>query len=172
MQKHRSIVVMLCGALLLGGCGDTSGPPSGDSVGPGSEEELAQSDGLPAAHPAFKAHFTHALYEDEGAEFAPFGSDEGWDLVMEWGERRDELDPDVTVSQLLELSDFAGVENEGDVDAATITIGAGFTVLRLTGQIDEAGRQHILRALQTLEDFYGPIEEVGIQRRDLKSWPN
>ncbi len=162
---------MLCELLLLGGCVDTSRPPSYESVGQ-AEEDMAQSDGLPEAHPAFKVHFTHALYEDEGAEFTPFGSDEGWDLVMEWGERRDELDPEVTVSQLLELSDFAGAENEGDVDAATITVGAGFTVLRLTGQIDEAGRRHTLRALQTLEDFYGPIEEVGVQRRDLESWPD
>ncbi len=72
---------------------------------------------------------------------------------IDCGRRRAELDSAITVAELLRRDDAADVLNEDSVDAATITVGAGFTVFRLTGQIDEAGRQQTLRALQTLEDF-------------------
>ncbi len=171
MHVLRSVGVAMCAVLLFGGCVATP-EPLAPVEKTSAEETVEDSDGLPEPHPAFAAHFSDPLYEDSGGDFAPFGTDEGWDLVMEWGERRDELEPDITVRELLRRSDFAGAESEGSVDGATITIGAGFTVLRLTGQIDETGLQDTLRALQTLEDFYGPIEEVAVQRRDLESWAN
>jgi sulfur carrier protein ThiS len=100
---------------------------------------------LPEAAPAFSAHFTDPVYDDPAGEFAPFGSDQGFDMLYEWAERRDEIDEDTTVADLIEQSGFAEVVNEldaperpgipvpgGQVDAATITIGAAFTLLRLT----------------------------------------
>jgi hypothetical protein len=67
----------------------------------------------------------------------PFGTDEGFDLLYEWAERRDELGPDATVADLIEESGFTEVVAEldtpegpgipvpgGQVDAAVITIGA------------------------------------------------
>ncbi len=169
MRKRWSAGVALGMALLSGGCVDGQTPSEPNRTG--MEEMVEHSDGWPEAHPAFKAHFTDPIYEDEGGEFAPFGTDEGWELVMEWGERRHELGPRVTVAELLG-DDAQALLNEQSVDAATITVGAGFTVLRLTGQIDEAGRQHTLQAIQILEDSYGPIDELDIQRRDLQSWRN
>lgn len=140
---------------------------------------------LPTAHPAFSAHFTDPLYDDEGAEFAPFGTDEGWDLVMEWGERRDELTAASTVRDVVEddelydeaLAELGRVPAEGEdapdlVDTATIVVGAGFTLLRLTGRIDEEGKQLVLQALDSLARFYTHAEsdELVIMRADLASW--
>ena len=134
---------------------------------------------LPAAHPDFTAHFTDPLYEDEGEEPAPFGSDEGWDLVREWGERRDELSPDATVQEVLDESPFPeAVAHLGDpddrvpgplggVDAATYVIAAGFTLLRLTGRIDHEGRAAVLRALDALAEHLGPRPEIDLMRADL-----
>lgn len=140
---------------------------------------------LPEAAPAFSAYFTDPIYDDPAGEFAPFGSDEGFDLLYEWAERRDEIDKDATVVDLIEESGFADVVNEidtpegpgipvpgGQVDAATITIGAAFTLLRLTGRIDEAGRLQTLKALDILIGRYDSPPELLRQRADLESWTN
>jgi uncharacterized protein YfeS len=112
---------------------------------------------LPEAVPAFSAHFTEPVYDDPAGEFAPFGA-EGFDLLYEWAERRDELDARTAVADLIEDSGFTDVVAEldtpegpgipvpgGQVDAATITVGAAFTILRHAGRIDEAGRQQTLK---------------------------
>ena len=126
------------------------------------------------AHPAFSAHFVDPIYTDEAGEFAPFGTDEGWDLLHEWGDRRDELGPTSTVADLIAESGLSDVVKQldvregsgiptpaGQVDAATIVIGAGFTLLRLTGHIDEAGRRQTLKALDVLIKRYeAPAELV------------
>lgn len=52
-------------------------------------------------HPAFAAHFADPLYDDPANDFAPFGNDEGWDLLAGWSERTDELGPTSTVLDLL-----------------------------------------------------------------------
>ena len=41
---------------------------------------------------------------------------------------------------------LAELDDEDGVDAATVVVGAGFTLLRLTGQIDDEGRAAVLRA--------------------------
>ncbi|MGC3953961.1 MAG: hypothetical protein QM804_06870 [Propionicimonas sp.] len=58
----------------------------GDELESGERDEQDDAD-LPPAHPAFAAHFTDPLYDDAGADFGPFGSDEGFELVWEWAER-------------------------------------------------------------------------------------
>ncbi|MFC6006970.1 hypothetical protein [Angustibacter luteus] len=129
---------------------------------------------LPKAAPAFTAHFSDPVYEDPAGEFAPFGTDEGSDMLSEWDERREELGPDTTVTDLLEdagLSDVsADLDNPEDVDAATITVAAGFTLLRLSGRIDDAGKKLTLKALDVLIRYYDSPSEVLRQRADLKSW--
>ena len=134
---------------------------------------------LPTPHPAFRALFTDPLYDDEGEELAPFGSDEGWDLVREWGERRDELSADATVQEVLDESAFPeAVTHLGDpdervpgpfggVDAATFVVAAGFTLLRLTGRIDHEGHAVTVRALAVLAQHVGPRPEIDLMRRDL-----
>lgn len=144
---------------------------------------MTDDDDLPAAAPAFAAHFTDAVYSDPAGEFAPFGTDEGFDMLYEWADRRDELDSNTTVADLVEQSGFSNVVSRletqegpgipapgGQVDAATITIGAGFTLLRLTGHIDEAGRKKTLKALDVLIDRYDSPAELLRQRADLQSW--
>ncbi|GLI27263.1 hypothetical protein ARHIZOSPH14_15050 [Agromyces rhizosphaerae] len=144
---------------------------------------MTEYEGLPPAAPAFAAHFTDPIYDDPAGEFAPFGTDEGWDLLAEWAERRGELDTGTTLADLAEQSGFADIVAEldaearpgipepgGPIDAATIVVGAGFTVLRLTGNIDEAGRRQTLRALEVLIHEYGSRRELLRQREDLESW--
>lgn len=178
-------LIGIMAALFLGGCATEASVPAGGTRIPSTTEKVMMMDDedLPEAAPAFAAHFTDPLYDDPAGEFAPFGSDEGFDLLYEWAERRDELDSHTTVADLVEESGFAGVVNEldtpegpgipvpaGQVDAATITIGAGFTLLRLTGHIDEAGREQTLKALDILIRFYDSPPELLRQRADLQSW--
>jgi hypothetical protein len=33
-------------------------------------------------HPEFAAHFRDPIYDDEANDLAPFGNDEGWDLLV------------------------------------------------------------------------------------------
>lgn len=163
---------------------------------------MSDFDGTGApAHAAFTEHFTDPIYDDPAEEFAPFGSDEGADILAEWAERADELGSDSVLRDVLrdafedsaDLQDFldsltsaskevaaapagptrAGLripEPGGDVDVATIVLGAGFTLLRLTGQIDGEGRQLVFASLDVLQNFYGLEREFEVMRRDLESF--
>ncbi|RKT79478.1 hypothetical protein DFJ68_2951 [Terracoccus luteus] len=136
-------------------------------------------------HPAFAAHFTDPLYDDPAGEFAPFGSDEGADLLAEWSDRPGDLREDSTLRRLLaeaftdpsDLDDVLGGlarptdDDAGDdVDTATMVVGAGFTLLRLTGQVDDEGRELVLAGLRVLTDVYGAHREFEVMRRDLESF--
>lgn len=144
---------------------------------------MMDNEDLPEAAPAFTAHFSDPVYDDPAGEFAPFGTDEGFDMLYEWAERQEELGPETTVADLIEESGFADIVSEldspegpgipvpgGQVDAATITIGAGFTLLRLTGRIDEEGRRQTLKALDVLIRRYDSPQELMRQQADLESW--
>jgi uncharacterized protein YfeS len=135
------------------------------------------------ADDAFTDHFTSPIYDDPGDEFAPFGSDEGAELLADWAARTDELGPTTTVRDLLADSLDDGLDDTDDVDAlldalddedgvdaATIVVGAGFTLLRLTGQIDDEGRAAVLRALAALEAFHGEQPQLSRMRDDLESF--
>lgn len=131
------------------------------------------------AHDAFTDHFSSPIYDDPAGEFAPFGTDEGADLLADWAARSDELGPTSTVRDLLadgfdDPSDVDGMlaelDDEDGVDTATTVVGAGFTLLRLTGQIDDEGRAAVLRALAALESFYGEQPELSRMRDDLESF--
>lgn len=152
--------------------------------------------GLPPAHPRFAAHFTDPWYDDVADEYAPFGSDEGWDLVMEWGERRDELGPSSTVADVLEGGWFPDAvqvfrqlpdDSEeilegrdgpiiianpmGKIDAATFLVSGAFTLLRLTGQIDPGGMRDALAALDYFLRNDPTSTELARMKADLLSWP-
>jgi uncharacterized protein YfeS len=134
---------------------------------------------LPDAHPAFRAHFTDPVYDDQGADAGPFGNDEGWDLVMEWGDRRDELGPDSSLTTVLRVDDldqvraFAGpMEGIDGLDTAQFIVGAAFTLLRLSGRIRDDDRTLALEALDFLIDTGGPEPEHLILKADLTSWRN
>src|SRR4051812_21133688 len=104
------------GAVVLGGCADPSAVssaggqtvsirenPTADTTSDTADTtDTEDYEDLPRAAPAFAAHFTDPVYNDEGDDFAPFGSDEGSDIVHESAERRDELGPDSTVADVIE----------------------------------------------------------------------
>ncbi len=134
---------------------------------------------LPAAHENFARHFKASIYEEPADEFAPFGSDEGWDILQVAAENRAELLNGATVADLLEIVDAPVEEGWGDSpDAeewysdATFVAAAAFTLLRLTGQIDEVGRSRALEALDILIDYFGEEPELRQQKNDLERWRN
>ena len=131
------------------------------------------------ADDAFTHHFTSPIYDDPTGEFAPLGNDEGADILADWAGRTDELGPTSTVRDLLAdgLDDpgdvdalLAELDDEDGIDTAFIVVGAGFTLLRLTGQIDDEGRTAVLRALVALETSYGEQPELTRMRDDLESF--
>lgn len=132
---------------------------------------------LPEAHENFKRHFTALFYEDEACEFAPFGSDEGWDTLHIAAERRTGLTSGSTVTDVLEIVEAPATGEWGESptaeewnEDATFVAAAAFTLLRLTGQIDETGRVWALEALDILIDYFGDEPELEQQKKDLESW--
>jgi uncharacterized protein YfeS len=145
---------------------------------------------LPTPHPAFSAHFTDAIYDAPGLESAPFGSDEGADILWEWGRRRDELGPDSTIAGLMGI-DEAGLDAQVEamaginhLDQAAIVRGAAFTLLRLTGHLNDRDRELALRTIEyeiqtTANPGWLPAEAraqllppLHRQREDLLTWIN
>ena len=132
---------------------------------------------LPEAHENFTRHFTAPFYEDVAGEFAPFGSDEGWDTLHDAAEKRAELTSGSTVADVLEIVDAPATGGWGEsptaeewYEDATFVAAAAFTLLRLTGQIDETGRVRALEALDILIDFFGDEPELEQQKKDLERW--
>jgi uncharacterized protein YfeS len=107
-----------------------------------------------APHPKFSAEFTHPLYSSEADEFAPFGSDEGADLLDTWSGRRADLNAGATLRTILVdgtdepeqlWAESAQADPPAELDA--IVIAGGFVLLRLTGGIDDDDRALVLQAL-------------------------
>ncbi len=137
------------------------------------------SEGVPGyIHPRFAEHFTDPLYDDPADDFAPFGSDEGSDVFVEAEEHRTELGPAATVADLLGLTAaedgaaFVDEIEEGSSDLDGFVIGAGFALLRLTGQIDVQGRRWLQDALDRTLRFYGDgyADQHALMTRDLASF--
>ncbi|MEV0890230.1 hypothetical protein [Promicromonospora sp. NPDC050262] len=142
---------------------------STDMAGPDEDAHLGPK------HSAFAAHFRDPIYDDQGDDFAPFGNDEGWDTLVSAAQRLDELDSSTTLVQIDPewFEDEAAVAeglDDDDMDMADFTIGAGFALLRLTGQIDDVGRGLVLKALDARDRFQGPQPETERMRSDLLSF--
>lgn len=60
--------------------------------------------------------------------------------------------------------------NEDDVDLNDVVISAGFTLLRLTGQIGEADRALVLQALDIRDRTHGQDPHTQQMRADLLSF--
>jgi len=135
-------------------------------------------------------HFTDPIYDDPALETAPFGSDEGSDILSEWGQRRDELSPDSTIPDVMEtdaaqldalVERMAGIDY---LDQAAIVRGAAFTLLRLIGHLSHGDRETVLRCIDyEIETTADPgwlsaetrnhlLPPLHIQREDLLSWRN
>jgi hypothetical protein len=134
------------------------------------------ADAFPKPHKKFAAHFTDPLHHDEGAEFAPFGSDEGSDTLYGWLDRLAELTTCTTVRWMITAADPGGAlddaeHNGPDVDG--FIIGAGFALLLLTGHIDTEGKQLVLAALHRTYSYYADANprEPAVMIRDLARFP-
>ena len=141
---------------------------------------------LPEPAPAFTQHFTDPVYDDHADDLAPFGSDEGWELLMDWSDRRAELEASPTLATVLgcepaQVAEVAGPMTGVDgIETATFVVSAAFVVLRLAGRLEEDDR---LLALEALDFLIGMLPEVNPaitetpaallrQRDDLASWRN
>lgn len=146
------------------------------TFGPEAEhsEDVEDLD-LPPAVPAFKAHFSHPHYDDQGDDLAPFGSDEASDFFWgDWSSRLDEVCPKTTLAWVLEDSGFPGDSREYEpfkgFDDAELLLTAGFIVLRYSGQIDPAGKALMLKAVDAVLDEFPDAPQLLQQRHDLENW--
>lgn len=139
------------------------------------------TDGFSLARPvpAFAQHFTDPLYDDAGDAFAPFGSDEGSDLLAEWAERRADLDETSTLATILGCEPDAVARYAGDLDGidgietAKFISSAAFVLLRLAGHINEEDRRQALAALDFQIRVCAETPAVlRTQRHDLATWRN
>jgi len=142
--------------------------------------------GLPEPAPAFAQHFTDPLYDDVGDGLAPFGSDEGSDLLWSWSARRGELGTASTLATVLqcEPSDVAShmgpMSGMDGLETAIFITSAAFVLLRLVGHLREDDRQLALEALdfqiRILPEINSAITQTPpallTQRDDLASWRN
>ena len=143
------------------------------------EDEDEDDIALPDAHPAFRLAFPSRLYDDQVDEFAPFGSDEGWDAMAEIVEDFTPLEDDVTLRRLsedvLELEDdeFDATDLDETEESDFAMIGVGFTILRVSGRIDDEGRRWLIDAVARQRRRFGDDIEV-LQRMamDLAALPS
>lgn len=166
--RARTAATLIVLVVSMAGCGGSSDNTSAEStrIGLGVTEDAGM--GEPAA--AFAAHFTDAVYEDVSDGRAPFGSDEGADMLAEWTERRDQLGPRSTVADVLGDEPFE-YQSSDDIYSLAEVQAAGFTLLRLTGQIDADGKRATLDAIDSLiTHWYGQDPQLLRQRDDLRSW--
>lgn len=126
-----------------------------------------QKELLPPTSPAFTAHFTDPIYDDLGDEFAPFGNDEGATFLFDFpAERLSALHQGSTLSDVL---DYHTMDLD-HLDEADVVIAAGFILLRVTGQIDPAGKQALLHAFDTrIAAVDSPV--LRLQRDDVATFP-
>ena len=135
--------------------------------------------GMEPAHPRFAEHFTHPIYNDSGNDWGPFGDDEGADTLAEWEDRRDELTSSTRLRDMYD-SEEEWQESVAEIgtspldtdDEATWVVARAFTLLRLTGQIDDEGKAAALRGLDRLLQETDNAEEYLQQKRDLEAWQN
>lgn len=142
--------------------------------------------GLPEPAPAFARHFTDPIYDDVADDLAPFGSDEGSDLLATWGHRRQELDPSSTLATVLEcdpseVTRYTGPMSGVDgLETASFVVSAAFVLLRLVGHLSDDDRQVALQALDFQVRVLGEVDAAHAepprtlltQRDDLTSWRN
>lgn len=120
-------------------------------------------------------------YLSDEDELAPFGTDEGADLLLEWLPRRAELCT-FGISELLVRSGFddaleavvawqPGSPDPEPIDEATIVQAGSFLLLSLCGHIDQEGHEAGLKALRILLATYPGDPSLERQFEDLLTWP-
>lgn len=126
-----------------------------------------EGDPVPPVHPAFAAHFTASLYTDPADGWALFSTDEGFDLLYAAADLGSAVSGSTTVAELLESTGLDSGTGRADVSLSA----AAFVLIRLTGQVDEAGKHD---ALQAVDRLLAAHEDPTLrrQRTDLAGWRN
>lgn len=120
----------------------------------------------------FRENFADEMYYDPSNEVSPFGNDDGSDALWLWteGPRAGELTRESTLEDVLDIRiEVDEWLRQMDTDQAAQVVGAGFTLLRLTGQLDTTGRALIERAFAVYEIRFDSPRELAVMRRDIAS---
>ncbi len=192
---RRALVGILCVAVLFSagceveGAGEpsvspvvtTTSPPTVTATPtptPTPSEPSESTASLPEADPAFTKHFGSKFYQSTDNEFAPFGTPEAAEIVVDWGSRRDELGDCSTVAKMaaaddVKIKELEADAEDGDADADLVLVGYGFALPYLTGKIDPAGKRVLTDAVKRMRTFYAEndVRELRVILRDLKSFP-
>lgn len=102
------------------------------------------------AHPRYVAHFVDPLYDSNILDSAPFGSDQGADMLHDVEMAGGVLPPDASIQTVLPWGDVDGYfadAQKGDVDGLSFIYAAGFLLLRFNGHIGEADYRILRSAL-------------------------
>ena len=117
---------------------------------------------LPPAHPRYLEVFGDPFYEDQVHDFAPFGSDEGWDAMADLVEHPPAVTGADTVRGLArrvwDWDDGTAFDQDGLLETEytdPAVIGIAFTLLRVTGHLDEEGRERLVAALRRQRERFG-----------------
>jgi len=130
---------------------------------------------LPPPHPAFLRAFPSPFYTDEADEFAPFGTDEGWDVRWSILIEGPPLGPGTELARLLsDVLDEEGAalvldgsDEETTADLDPVIIGAAFALIWASGRIDDAGREQLLAAIDRQIARYGDDPRLTMMRADV-----
>lgn len=123
--------------------------------------------------PRYLSHFTDPLYGSRVLDAAPFGSDQGADMLHDVESAGDVLPAGATIESLLPWGDVDGhfdVAATGDVDGLLLIYAAGFLLLRYTGHIDDSDYDILRRALMRIASVIGLDDVTGIVIPDLDTF--
>lgn len=113
--------------------------------------------------PAYAAHFTDPLYDDNVLDAAPFGDDSGADMLSDVTVLGKVIPADATIASLIPWG--GTVEGcfdqaaDGDPDGLSMIYAAAFLLLRYLGRISESDYQILRRALEALADWLAASEQ-------------
>ncbi|GAB3989114.1 hypothetical protein [Nocardioides marmoraquaticus] len=104
----------------------------------------------PPRDPRYTAHFTDPLYDDVADDCAPFGSDQGSDLLHDVEQAGRTIAPDATIESLLpwgSVESFFADAERGDVDGLLLIYATGFLLLRYRGDLSGTDLEVLQRAV-------------------------
>jgi hypothetical protein len=115
-----------------------------------------------AAHPTYVAHFADPLYDSNFLDAAPFGSDQGADMLHDVEMAGGVLPPDAGIEEVLPWGTVEGYfadAQKGDVDGLLFIYAAGFLLLRFNAHLEEADYRILRSALVGLANDLD-LEEI------------